>query len=192
MVRLITESDVEKIIFEYGPLEVMRRSMEALEKGFEELAHGRVAISPRTGLDYPPEHGYYTGNFLRILPAIVPASGAAGVLIWTGYHDKQIDEKGPRKLDFKLGGSPLLLFDYANKMELLSIIEYYYAFDTIRTAAPVGIGIKYLAPAGASVVALIGAGGLAHGHLLAACAARSVKEVRVYSPTREHEQIRRR
>ena len=87
-------------------------------------------------------------------------------------------------LDFlKLGGCPLLLFDYADKMRLYSIIEYYYAFDSIRTASPVGIGINWLAQKSASVVGLLGAGGLAHGHLLAACAGRSVKEVKVYSPT---------
>src|SRR5689334_5866596 len=80
MVRLITDDDVQKIIFEYGPLEVMRRSMDVLEEALKELAHGRVAIHPRTGLDYPPGHGYYTGNFLRILPAMIPAMGTAGVL----------------------------------------------------------------------------------------------------------------
>jgi ornithine cyclodeaminase/alanine dehydrogenase-like protein (mu-crystallin family) len=183
MVRLLTDDDVQQIIFEYGPLDVMRRSMHVLEQAFEELAHGRVAIHPRTGLDYPTDHGYYTGNFLRILPAMIPAMGTAGVLVWTGYHDQEIKEQGPRKLDFKLGGCPLLLFDYADKMRLYSIIEYYFAFDSIRTAAPVGIGIKWLAPESAGVVGLLGAGGLAHGHLLAACAGRPVKEVKVFSPT---------
>lgn len=53
----------------------------------------------------------------------------------------------------------------------------------MRVGGTTGLGIKYLARKGASVVALLGAGWQAGAQLMAAVSARQVTEARVFSPT---------
>ncbi|HLJ33467.1 MAG TPA: hypothetical protein VKU38_07450 [Ktedonobacteraceae bacterium] len=57
----------------------------------------------------------------------------------------------------------------------------------LRTSAPVGLACAYLAPPGATTVAMLGSGIQARYHLQAMChALPALKTVRVFSPTAEH------
>jgi alanine dehydrogenase len=54
----------------------------------------------------------------------------------------------------------------------------------MRVGAGAGIGVKYLARENASVVGLLGSGGMARTYLKAFCAVRPIEKVRVFSPTK--------
>ena len=77
-----------------------------------------------------------------------------------------------------------MLFSTENG-EPLAIINDGY-LQHLRVGALYGLGAKYLARNDASIVGMIGSGGMAHSHLLAFAAVRKIKKVKVYSPNREH------
>lgn len=56
----------------------------------------------------------------------------------------------------------------------------------MRVGAGGGIGVKHLARKDASRVGMLGSGGMARTFLEAFCAVRPIKQVKVFSPTREN------
>jgi len=79
----------------------------------------------------------------------------------------------------------ILLFD-GERGDLLAMLAG-AALNVWRTGAPAGVASKYLAPAGADWLGLIGSGRQARGQILAIRRALpSVRRVKVFSPTREH------
>ena len=79
----------------------------------------------------------------------------------------------------------ILLFD-EYRGDLLAIIAG-TSLNVWRTGAPAGVACKYLAPAGADLLGLIGSGRQARGQLLAIRRALpSLKKVKVFSPTADH------
>ncbi len=52
----------------------------------------------------------------------------------------------------------------------------------MRVGALYGLGAKYLAKKDASVMGMIGSGGMARSHLRAFAAVRKIRKVKVYSP----------
>ncbi len=78
-----------------------------------------------------------------------------------------------------------LLFDGTTRA-LLALMDY-GILNSIRVGATAGVAARYLAPAGASTLGLLGSGWQALTQLSALRAALpSLQQVRVYSPTREH------
>jgi alanine dehydrogenase len=79
----------------------------------------------------------------------------------------------------------ILLFD-EERGDLLAMIAG-TSLNVWRTGAPAGVASKYLAPAGAASLGLIGSGRQARGQLLAICRALpALKKVKVFSPTADH------
>ena len=79
----------------------------------------------------------------------------------------------------------ILLFD-EERGDLLAMLAG-AALNVWRTAAPAGVASKYLAPAGADWLGLIGSGRQARGQILAIRRAMpELKKVKVFSPTRDH------
>ena len=79
----------------------------------------------------------------------------------------------------------ILLFD-GERGDLLAMIAG-TSLNVWRTGAPGGVAGKYLAPAGADWLGLIGSGRQARGQILAICRALpSIGKVKVFSPTLEH------
>ncbi|HYA30534.1 MAG TPA: ornithine cyclodeaminase family protein, partial [Acidobacteriota bacterium] len=56
----------------------------------------------------------------------------------------------------------------------------------MRVGADSGIGAKYLARDDASVVGMIGSGGMSRSHVESFLQARKIKKIQVYSPTKAH------
>ena len=78
-----------------------------------------------------------------------------------------------------------MLFD-EERGDLLALLAG-TALNVWRTGAPAGVASKYLAPAGADWLGLIGSGRQARGQLLAIRRALpELKKVKVFSPTRDH------
>jgi alanine dehydrogenase len=79
----------------------------------------------------------------------------------------------------------ILLFD-ETRGDLLAMIAG-SSLNVWRTGAPGGVASKYLAPAGADTLGLIGSGRQARGQLVAIRRALpALKKVRVFSPTTDH------
>lgn len=79
----------------------------------------------------------------------------------------------------------ILLF-HGERGDLLALLAG-AALNVWRTGAPAGVACRYLAPAGADVLGLIGSGRQARGQILAIRRALpALRKVRVFSPTLEH------
>jgi alanine dehydrogenase len=59
----------------------------------------------------------------------------------------------------------------------------------MRVAALYALGAKYLARKNASVVGMLGSGGMARTHLAAFHCVRPIKQAKVFSPTKEHLEV---
>jgi alanine dehydrogenase len=79
----------------------------------------------------------------------------------------------------------ILLFD-GERGDLLGLVAG-RDLNVWRTGAPGGVASKYLAPAGADQLGLIGSGRQARGQIVAiARAVPSLRKVKVFSSTKEH------
>lgn len=82
----------------------------------------------------------------------------------------------------------ILLFD-AVRGDLLALVAG-KSLNVWRTGAPGGVASKYLAPAGADRLGLVGSGRQARGQLLAIRRALpQLRKVKVFSPTPEHRRV---
>ncbi len=82
------------------------------------------------------------------------------------------------------GGDISMLYDLSNRRIPIAIM----AVDVLdsRVAGSMGLATAVLARSEARTLAVIGSGNVARGVVLGACAARPIKEVRVYSRVPEH------
>lgn len=151
MVRLIRESDVQKIIKRPG---AMREAISVIEESFCRQAQGEVTAAPRHHIFYPPDTTTLGGRYqhaLRILPALVPHANAVGARIFT-----------------TLGGAPprceiIPLWRFED-MQLIAIIaDTQNSLHRVRTAAPCGVASRYLAVTDAATVGIYGSGNHARG-----------------------------
>src|SRR2546422_1694952 len=140
----------------------MDTTLLALEAAFREWAAGRATNQPRRRV---------AGDaVLATMSAALPSKGLMGFKAYT--HSKA----GAR---FWLG-----LFDTADGRPR-AVIEADW-LGRMRTGATSGLATKYLAPAQASVLTIIGAGTQALTQVLAVAAVRALRQVRIFSRTSAH------
>src|SRR5207244_3521265 len=137
-------------------------TLAALEAAFREWAAGRASNQPRRRVA--------GGAVLATMSAALPAKGLMGFKAYT--HGKS----GARFW--------LCLFDAADGRPR-AVIEADW-LGRMRTGATSGLATKYLAPAPASVLTVIGAGTQSLTQVLAVAAVRPLREVRVFSRTAAH------
>jgi alanine dehydrogenase len=109
------------------------------------------------------------GHTLHALGGGLGAAGLVGTKTWAHTDG---------------GATPLLLLWDAEEGRLLAAIEA-FALGQLRTAAVSGVATDALAAPDARVAALIGGGRQALPQLAAVAAVRPLRELRVWSPTRE-------
>ncbi len=155
-VRFLTEAEV-------GRLLSVPDAMGILEEAFREAAAGRAVQQPRRRAVTPP-------TVLHAMSAVLPGFGAAGSKVYVTT---------PRGASFVV-----TLFDAATG-RVFGLIEG-DRLGQIRTGAASGLATRYLAREDAAVGAVIGTGWQAETQLEAICAARPLREVRVFGrdPTR--------
>jgi alanine dehydrogenase len=135
----------------------------AMERALADFSAGRVQQPVRTVVPVP-EHG----GFLYVMPAY---AGALGVKLVTVF---------PQNQDIPTHQATVVLFRPQTGQPLASM-----AGDSItemRTAAASAVATKLLARPDATVLAILGAGVQARGHLRALRLVRELREVRVWSP----------
>ena len=148
----------------------------AIEDAFHRVGNGQAVVAPRVRVLHPPLEKNSMGQGrpwvrdLRIIPGAIEELGY-GVRLGASLRRQG-------------GGVMLVLFDW-NTMELKALISDHLVY-AVRSTAPCGVMAKYLALPNASTLALIGSGRLARWAAEAVCAVRSIRDLRIWSPTPAH------
>ena len=138
-------------------------TIAAVEEVLRDQAEGAATNRPRYRVAMPSSQ-------LHVMAA---GDGRLGVY---GLKTYTVSRKGARFL--------VLLYD-AESGDMLAIIEA-DRLGQMRTGAASGVATKYLARGSADTLGVYGAGWQAESQMMAVCAVRQVKKVKVYSRTPEH------
>ena len=145
----------------------MANAIEAVKSAFAQLSTGRADVPVRTGVNVPAHKGV---SFF--MPAFLRDSDQLGVKIASVFPENQ-------KRSFPTIHAVIAVID-SETGRPTAIIDGTY-LTALRTGAATGAATDLLARRGASIAAIIGAGGQAPAQLEGVCEVRDVEEVRVYS-----------
>ena len=162
----------------------MKGCMQSIEAIYEELAIGDAVYRHRIDVFIPPgkEDSYFRwgtmeGGSRKTAFAIRLKSD---MVYWPRWEGGRTEEKYCVKPGLFCGF--ILLFSVQNGEPLAMINDG--VLQHMRVGACAGLGVKYLARQDASVVGMIGSGGMARTYLMAFCEVREINKVKVYSPTK--------
>ena len=161
----------------------MEETIEALEKAYGGLATEEVVCRPRIDMQIPTglpgsmyrwgtmEGGSTSGYFaIRI---------KSDVIYERAYNGAVTEEKYCTKPGLFCG---LVLLTSVQTGEPLAFIND-GILQHMRVGADGGIGVKYMARQDASVIGMLGSGGMARSHMEAFTSVRNIERLQVYSPT---------
>jgi alanine dehydrogenase len=185
MALMLTNQDVEKSLS-------MARCIEVLEIAYRELGHGRAANIPRCDILSPmPQEGTY--HALKTMSGSVPALGAAAVrldsdlLRWPMIDGKRrrlkVAAVDPKLRIAKENG--LVLLYQLETGEPVALIQD-GSIQRMRLAATAALAAKVLSRPESSTLAVFGSGWQARSQVEALLHVRPVRQVRVFSPSKEH------
>jgi alanine dehydrogenase len=163
-VRLLTDGDVAGLL----PMDAL---IEAMEGALRQFSTGRVVQPVRTVLPVGDA-------FFGVMPAYVREPAALGAKLLSLFTRNGA-------LDLPTHLATILLFS-PETGTLLAVVGGGYITEA-RTAAVSAISADLLARDDASRVAIIGSGAQARSHLQALETVFELSEVRVWSPTPEHQ-----
>jgi ornithine cyclodeaminase/alanine dehydrogenase-like protein (mu-crystallin family) len=152
MTLILREADVRQLL-------TMADAVRVLDAAFAQLAAGTATNTPRSRIVLPQGKGV-----LHLLAAAAPEQGVLGYKAYTA---------------FRSGVRFVVMLYSSEDGRLLAQVEADW-LGRMRTGAASGVATARLARAEANLVGLIGTGGQARTQLMAACAVRPVKVVRVY------------
>ena len=176
MVRVLKNQDMEDLV-------PMGQEIEVIETAFREMGEGKALSAPRARLRVQApgkEEGtqYYFNNIM----GLVPGMKSMALRIDSSFsREDRVGESLRRVYPGNFVGM-VFLFDMET-CELLAIMDDHIP-SVMRVGATSGVAAKALARADARVMGLLGSGEQARTQVLAACAVRPIKTVKVYSPTR--------
>jgi alanine dehydrogenase len=159
---LLNERDVRALLS-------MDDLIDAMHEALSEFSSGRVQQPLRTVLEVGPTHAFF-----GVMPASIAATGALGTKLVTVFGSNPA-------VGLPTHLATIVLLD-ATTGELLSIMDGRYITEA-RTAAVSAVSTRLLARDGAGVLAILGSGVQARSHLDAIRRVRTLREVRVWSPT---------
>jgi ornithine cyclodeaminase/alanine dehydrogenase-like protein (mu-crystallin family) len=142
----------------------------AMEKALIDFSSDKVTQPVRSVIKVDPP-----GGFLGLMPALTPNGlGLKAVTFYPSNAERGIPtHMATIFLVDPETGAPLAIMDGRLITEM-------------RTAAVSAAATKLLAPRDAKILAILGRGVQAHSHIEALRVVRKFKEIRVWSPTREH------
>jgi len=150
MVLLVSEDDVSQVF-------TMEAALSVVEEAFRALGAGEAQNQPRRRVRI-------RGGMLHNMSASLPSQKALGIKAYASV-------RGTTRF-------LVALWD-TDTGDLKALIEG-DRLGQIRTGAASGVATKYLAPADAEVLGMIGTGWQARSQVQAICAARPIKLVRVF------------
>lgn len=170
---------------EIAELLPMKDCLTRLEETYHDLGERRAANRPRSDLYGPAEpQGRY---IFKTMDGMTPRYEVAALRLnsdtirWSAGPAGIRKDKQPVAGDGKWVGL-VLLFSMRTGEPLAIMPDG--VMQRLRVASTNAIAAKYLASSDAAVYALMGAGWQASGQAVAMSAIRSLREIRVYSPTR--------
>lgn len=150
------ESDIASLV-------TLNDTIDALETSLRALARDE-------GLNIPKAlAGFDDGSSLHSLGSVLPAAGYGGYKNW---------------INTKRGAKAVYTLFDTRDGRLLAIMEA-NVLGQLRTAAMTGLGTRWVAPAAANDMAIIGSGRQALMQVAAVHAVRPLSRLRVWSPTPE-------
>lgn len=162
----------------------MRGCLDALETGYRDLANGDAVFRPRIDVYFPNEtpDGYYRWGTME------GATRSLGVFAIRMKSDMLVWPDGLTEEKYCMTPGTfcglILLFSTRTGEPLAMINDG--VLQHMRVGGCAGLGAKYLAREDASVVGMLGSGGMARTYLEAFNAVRRLERVKVYSPTPAH------
>jgi ornithine cyclodeaminase/alanine dehydrogenase-like protein (mu-crystallin family) len=162
---VLSEFDVRQLLKMPQLIDTMEVALRAFSDG---AVHQPVRTVLRVGTDIA---------FFGLMPAFRAEPPALGTKLVT-VTPRNAERGLPTHL------ATILLMDPATG-ELLAVLDGRYITEA-RTAAVSAAATRALARQDASVLAILGSGVQAHSHLQALPLVRPLREVRVWSPTRQH------
>ena len=160
-ILILNEHEVTKML-------TMPECIRVMEEALADLARGKVTNPLRNVIRAEGATG-----FLGLMPSYRGDYGLKEVCVFPGNPAKG--------LDTHLGA---VLLHSGDTGQLMAVINA-SAITAIRTAAVSAVATKLLAREDAHVLAILGAGVQAKSHLEAIPVVRDIKEVRIFSRTRE-------
>lgn len=180
MTLIISNEEVDQLL-------PMGDCLERLEETYQEVGNLRAVSRPRSDIYGPVlDKGRYV---FKTMDGVVPKYEVAAIRLNSDVIAWNVGAAGIRKDKQPMapGGKwvGLVLLFSTRTGEPLAIMPD-GVMQRLRVAATNALGAKYMAPRDASVYALIGAGWQASGQALAMAAVRPIKELRIYSPTKQN------
>lgn len=167
----------------------MDELIPVLEDAYRELAEGRGGNRLRTDIVTPTdlrEDGLYA---LKSMDGVIPKLGVGAVRVNSDILTFPETPEGMRRV--KVPAAPgrryvglVLLFSTRDGAPLAIMPDG--VMQRARVGATNAIAAKHLARAGAGVLAVLGSGWQAGAQAAAHAAVRELREIRVYSPSREN------
>ena len=184
MPLFINNDEVDQLI-------TMKDTMEALEVLYREMGEGVAVTAPRSDVHSPTAAAESSegpmAHYLKSMSGASPHFGTAAlrfssdIVAWRDSGGGIRREKLPLLPGNRWMGI-VMLFSSANG-ELLAIMND-GVLQRFRVGGANGVATKYLARQNAESVGLIGSGWQAGTQVMAACEARSIKKIKVFSPTK--------
>jgi alanine dehydrogenase len=180
---ILSNGDVEKAF-------TMDDCLAALENTYRHVAAGTALTGRRSDVMTPtePYNGEEASYLLKIMNGADAELGIAAlrltseIMIWPEISGVRRRTKAPRAPNNRWVG--LVLLFSTTTGEPLAIFPD-GVMQKMRVAATSALGAKFIARKNATTLGLLGAGWQAGAHALAMSKVRDLKEIRVYSPTKE-------
>lgn len=168
---------------EIADLVSVRDLIGPMEAAFKEFGAQRAQEQPRFRIHLPIARPHYSYCFNNLAGAVPGISSMA--LRIDSFLDRERLVDGRRVKEYPGDFVGLVLLFDLQTCDLLAMMDD-HALSTMRVAATSAVAARYLARADARVLGLFGTGRQARAQIEAMAAVRPLREVRVYSPTREH------
>lgn len=178
---LLNNDDVKELL-------TMPMCLEAMEEAFAEFAKGEAIDRPRAHTYIPSPHEGRTYMF-KSFEGGVRKLGVMALRLSSDMLQFEEVSRGIRQEKVPVAPGDrfvglLMLFSIANCEPLAMMPDGY--LQSFRVGATYALGTKYLAREDAKVLGIYGSGLQARAGIQAQCLVRAFREVKVYSPNREH------
>ncbi|HEX9741254.1 MAG TPA: hypothetical protein VGA17_00520 [Nitrospiraceae bacterium] len=179
MTLIINNDDVSKLL-------TMEDTIAALEESYLNLARGEAVCRPRIDIRIPtgdPAKNYQFGSMEGgATTGYFAVRMKSDIIYETDYEGALTQEKYCVRPGRYCG---LIFLASTENAEPLAFIND-GVLQHMRVAGDGGIGVKYMAREDASVIGMLGSGGMARSHMQAFTAVRTIKKLQVFSPTKEN------
>ena len=171
-----------------APLLEIRPIIDQLDQAYRRFAGGDGVTTPRFDLQSSPNTAgetYQLGLTAGVDEQYAAVRIKSDMTFWQKEGGRVTKGKYCRQPGEYMG--LILLFSSRNG-ELLAIMQD-GLLQHLRVGADSAIGARYLAREGASILGILGSGGMARAHIDTLCEVLPIERVRIYSPTAVNREV---